>query len=91
MPDSLAVVSALPLLGPDGWYDHVVGWPHGAYVDVFRDTSDSRWPSLLDDDDAKDPQLAEWKLLKERADAEDEWNPNVGAARTPGVDKTIIT
>jgi hypothetical protein len=33
MPDSLAVVGALPLLGPDGWYDHVVGWPQGADVD----------------------------------------------------------
>jgi hypothetical protein len=77
MPESLAIVGALPLLGPDGWYDHVVGWHQGAEVDRLGDTGDceSRWPSPLDV--AVDPQLAGWRLLKELADAEDEWKPNV--------------
>jgi hypothetical protein len=75
MSESLAVVGSIALFGPDGWFDHVVGWPQGAEVDGSGDTGDSRWPSPLDV--ADDPQLAEWRRLKELADAEDEWKPNV--------------
>jgi hypothetical protein len=33
--------------------DYVVGWPQGADVDGFGDAGDSRWPSTLDDADAR--------------------------------------
>ena len=40
MPDTTIPVGAIPLLGPQGWYNHLVGYPQEG--EGVRDTGDSR-------------------------------------------------
>jgi hypothetical protein len=40
MPDATIPVGAIPLLGPQGWYNHLVGYPQEG--EGVGDTGDSR-------------------------------------------------
>jgi hypothetical protein len=69
MPGISLPVGALPLFGPQGWYNHLVGYPQEG--EGVGDTWDSKWPSTFDET-AIDPQVAEWEALEERVATEDE-------------------